>query len=126
MKIANDIRLLGRFICINFVDPSTVSFLVFLYLIFPPSFHVYSGPRCGLGELILPENEPGSSIMPVNLSVSLCVLGAHACLSVFQKLCFNALGLLSLTIFSASRGRSTLLSARLSLWSVLRYSYLLA
>jgi fumarate hydratase, class II len=34
MKIANDIRLLG------------------------------SGPRCGLGELNLPENEPGSSIMP--------------------------------------------------------------
>src|SRR5260221_4377722 len=33
-KIANDIRLLG------------------------------SGPRCGLGELKLPENEPGSSIMP--------------------------------------------------------------
>jgi fumarate hydratase class II len=34
MKIANDIRWMG------------------------------SGPRCGLGELILPENEPGSSIMP--------------------------------------------------------------
>ena len=34
MKIANDIRYLG------------------------------SGPRCGLGELELPENEPGSSIMP--------------------------------------------------------------
>src|SRR5690606_25681315 len=34
MKIANDIRLLG------------------------------SGPRCGFGELNLPENEPGSSIMP--------------------------------------------------------------
>ena len=34
MKIANDIRWLG------------------------------SGPRCGLGELILPANEPGSSIMP--------------------------------------------------------------
>jgi fumarate hydratase, class II len=33
-KVANDLRLLG------------------------------SGPRCGLGELILPENEPGSSIMP--------------------------------------------------------------
>jgi len=33
-KLANDIRLLG------------------------------SGPRCGLGELVLPENEPGSSIMP--------------------------------------------------------------
>jgi fumarate hydratase class II len=28
-------------------------------------FLLYSGPRCGLGELILPENEPGSSIMPV-------------------------------------------------------------
>ena len=34
MKIANDIRLLG------------------------------SGPRCGIGEILLPENEPGSSIMP--------------------------------------------------------------
>ena len=34
MKIANDVRWMG------------------------------SGPRCGLGELILPENEPGSSIMP--------------------------------------------------------------
>lgn len=34
MKLANDVRFLG------------------------------SGPRCGLGELILPENEPGSSIMP--------------------------------------------------------------
>jgi fumarate hydratase class II len=34
MKIANDIRWLG------------------------------SGPRCGMGELVLPENEPGSSIMP--------------------------------------------------------------
>ena len=37
MKIANDIRFLA------------------------------SGPRCGLGELSLPENEPGSSIMPGNL-----------------------------------------------------------
>ncbi len=34
MKIANDIRMLG------------------------------SGPRCGIGEIMLPENEPGSSIMP--------------------------------------------------------------
>ena len=34
MKIANDLRFLA------------------------------SGPRCGLGELSLPENEPGSSIMP--------------------------------------------------------------
>jgi hypothetical protein len=28
-----------------------------------------SGPRCGLGELNLPENEPGSSIMPVLLTL---------------------------------------------------------
>lgn len=28
-----------------------------------------SGPRCGLGELSLPENEPGSSIMPGNLQL---------------------------------------------------------
>ena len=43
MKIANDIRFLG------------------------------SGPRCGLGELSLPENEPGSSIMPGK--VRHCTLG---------------------------------------------------
>eukprot|EP01099_Mayorella_cantabrigiensis_P003940 TRINITY_DN295_c0_g2_i1.p1 TRINITY_DN295_c0_g2~~TRINITY_DN295_c0_g2_i1.p1 ORF type:complete len:423 (+),score=83.27 TRINITY_DN295_c0_g2_i1:152-1270(+) len=42
MKIANDIRLLG------------------------------SGPRCGLGELLLPENEPGSSIMPGKINPTQC------------------------------------------------------
>lgn len=42
MKISNDIRLLG------------------------------SGPRCGLGELILPVNEPGSSIMPGKTNPSQC------------------------------------------------------
>lgn len=41
-KIANDIRLLG------------------------------SGPRCGLGELSLPENEPGSSIMPGKVNPTQC------------------------------------------------------
>jgi len=41
-KIANDIRLLG------------------------------SGPRCGLGELQLPENEPGSSIMPGKVNPTQC------------------------------------------------------
>src|SRR3984957_11397446 len=41
-KIANDIRLLG------------------------------SGPRSGLGELILPENEPGSSIMPGKVNPTQC------------------------------------------------------
>jgi fumarate hydratase, class II len=42
MKIANDIRWLG------------------------------SGPRCGLGELTLPENEPGSSIMPGKINPTQC------------------------------------------------------
>lgn len=42
MKIANDIRFLG------------------------------SGPRCGFGELILPENEPGSSIMPGKVNPTQC------------------------------------------------------
>jgi fumarate hydratase class II len=42
MKIANDIRWLG------------------------------SGPRCGLGELKLPENEPGSSIMPGKVNPTQC------------------------------------------------------
>ncbi|GBC06747.1 hypothetical protein RclHR1_07010003 [Rhizophagus clarus] len=42
MKIANDIRLLG------------------------------SGPRCGFGEISLPENEPGSSIMPGKVNPTQC------------------------------------------------------
>ena len=42
MKIANDVRLLA------------------------------SGPRCGLGELIIPENEPGSSIMPGKVNPTQC------------------------------------------------------
>ena len=46
-----------------------------------------SGPRCGLGELILPENEPGSSIMPGKVNPTQCealcmvcaqVIGNHA------------------------------------------------
>src|SRR5262249_54288327 len=31
-----------------------------------------SGPRCGLGELVLPENEPGSSIMPGKVNPTQC------------------------------------------------------
>ncbi|MDB4116159.1 class II fumarate hydratase, partial [Planktomarina sp.] len=48
-KIANDIRLLG------------------------------SGPRCGLGELILPENEPGSSIMPGKVNPTQCEAVTQVC-----------------------------------------------
>jgi fumarate hydratase class II len=60
-KIANDVRLLG------------------------------SGPRCGLGELSLPENEPGSSIMPGKVNPTQCeamtmvcaqVMGNHVAITV--------------------------------------------
>jgi fumarate hydratase class II len=52
-KIANDIRLLG------------------------------SGPRAGLGELALPENEPGSSIMPGKVNPTQCESLTQVCAQVF-------------------------------------------
>jgi len=52
-KIANDIRFLG------------------------------SGPRAGLGELALPENEPGSSIMPGKVNPTQCESLTQVCLHVF-------------------------------------------
>jgi fumarate hydratase class II len=52
-KIANDIRLLG------------------------------SGPRAGLGELALPENEPGSSIMPGKVNPTQCEALTQVCVQVF-------------------------------------------
>lgn len=52
MKIANDIRFLG------------------------------SGPRCGLGELSLPENEPGSSIMPGKVNPTQCEAMTMVCAQV--------------------------------------------
>ena len=51
-KIANDIRFLG------------------------------SGPRCGLGELALPENEPGSSIMPGKVNPTQCEAMTMVCAQV--------------------------------------------
>ncbi len=53
MKIANDVRWLG------------------------------SGPRCGLGELRLPENEPGSSIMPGKVNPTQCEALTMVCVQVF-------------------------------------------
>ena len=41
-----------------------------------------SGPRCGLGELRLPENEPGSSIMPGKVNPTQCEALAMACTQV--------------------------------------------
>jgi fumarate hydratase class II len=53
MKIANDIRWMG------------------------------SGPRCGLGELTLPENEPGSSIMPGKVNPTQSEAMTMVCVQVF-------------------------------------------
>jgi fumarate hydratase class II len=53
LKIANDIRWLG------------------------------SGPRGGLGELVLPENEPGSSIMPGKVNPTQCEALAMVCVQVY-------------------------------------------
>ena len=52
LQIANDIRFLG------------------------------SGPRCGLGELKLPENEPGSSIMPGKVNPTQCEALTMVCAQV--------------------------------------------
>jgi fumarate hydratase class II len=41
-----------------------------------------SGPRCGLGELVLPANEPGSSIMPGKVNPTQCEALAMACCQV--------------------------------------------
>jgi fumarate hydratase, class II len=42
-----------------------------------------SGPRCGLGELRLPENEPGSSIMPGKVNPTQCESLTMVCTQVF-------------------------------------------
>lgn len=41
-----------------------------------------SGPRCGLGELKLPENEPGSSIMPGKVNPTQCEALTMVCAQV--------------------------------------------
>ena len=41
-----------------------------------------SGPRCGLGELSLPENEPGSSIMPGKVNPTQCEALTMVCAQV--------------------------------------------
>src|SRR5271154_5773810 len=42
-----------------------------------------SGPRCGLGEMHLPENEPGSSIMPGKVNPTQCEAMTMVCVQVF-------------------------------------------
>jgi fumarate hydratase, class II len=86
-KIANDIRLLG------------------------------SGPRCGFGELHLPENEPGSSIMPGKVNPTQCeamtmvcaqVMGNHVTVTIS-----GATGHLELNVFKPVITYNVLQSIRL-------------
>ena len=44
-----------------------------------------SGPRCGLGELSLPENEPGSSIMPGKVNPTQCEAMVMVCTQVIGE-----------------------------------------
>ncbi|KAG8936474.1 fumarase fum1 [Tulasnella sp. 419] len=87
MKIANDIRYLG------------------------------SGPRCGLGELSLPENEPGSSIMPGKVNPTQCealtmvaaqVMGNNTTVSVA-----GSMGQFELNVFKPVIIKNVLQSIRL-------------
>lgn len=41
-----------------------------------------SGPRCGIGEIIIPENEPGSSIMPGKVNPTQCEALSMVCLQI--------------------------------------------
>jgi len=86
-KIANDVRLLG------------------------------SGPRCGLGELVLPANEPGSSIMPGKVNptqaealamVAAQVMGNHVAVTIG-----GASGQLQLNTFKPMLAHNLLQSVRL-------------
>jgi fumarate hydratase class II len=42
-----------------------------------------SGPRCGIGEITIPENEPGSSIMPGKVNPTQCEALTMVCVQVF-------------------------------------------
>lgn len=41
-----------------------------------------SGPRCGIGEIMIPENEPGSSIMPGKVNPTQCEALTMLCAQV--------------------------------------------
>ncbi|GJQ10675.1 hypothetical protein GpartN1_g2466.t1 [Galdieria partita] len=87
MKIANDIRWMG------------------------------SGPRCGLGELVLPENEPGSSIMPGKVNPTQCEAMTMVCAQVMGNCVAASVGgsngQFELNVFKPMIVRNTLHSIRL-------------
>ena len=86
-KIANDIRLLG------------------------------SGPRCGIGEISLPENEPGSSIMPGKVNPTQVEALTMVCAQVFgNQACIafaGSQGQFELNVFKPLIGFAVLQSVRL-------------
>jgi fumarate hydratase class II len=87
MKIANDVRLLA------------------------------SGPRCGIGEITIPENEPGSSIMPGKVNPTQCeALTMCACQVMGNDVAVNfggAQGHLELNVFKPVIANAFLQSVRL-------------
>ena len=88
-KIANDIRLLG------------------------------SGPRCGIGELSLPENEPGSSIMPGKVNPTQC--------EAMTMVCAQVMGNNAGVSFAGSQGHFQLnVFKPMIAWNVLTSTRLLA
>ncbi len=76
-----------------------------------------SGPRCGLGELSIPENEPGSSIMPGKVNPTQCEALTMVCCQVFgNDVAINfggASGNLELNVFKPLLAHNFLQSARL-------------
>jgi fumarate hydratase class II len=88
-KIANDIRLLG------------------------------SGPRCGIGELSLPANEPGSSIMPGKVNPTQC--------EAMTMVCAQVMGNNSAVSFAGTQGQFQLnVFKPMIAWNVLTSAKLLA
>ncbi|MBL4715542.1 MAG: fumarate hydratase, class II [Bacteroidetes bacterium] len=87
MKVANDIRTLG------------------------------SGPRCGIGEIVLPANEPGSSIMPGKVNPTQCEAMTMVCAQVIgNDVAINvggATGHYELNVFKPMMAYNILMSARL-------------
>ena len=95
-KIANDIRFLG------------------------------SGPRSGLGELSLPENEPGSSIMPGKVNPTQCEALTMVCVQIFGNnaaLTFaGASGHFELNVFNPVMAYNFLQSVRLMADAVVSFT----
>jgi fumarate hydratase class II len=63
-----------------------------------------SGPRCGLGELVLPANEPGSSIMPGKVNPTQC--------EAIVMICIHVIGDDSAVAFAGSQGNFELNAMR--------------